>query len=221
MTSGFDGQEQTRVTYELIASAYSRRQDRLGSDSSWLVSLLDELSWRLRPGAVVVDLGCGPGLHVTRLRAQGMVAFGVDLSAAMLGQAQTRDVRLVGRMVRGRAEQLPLRSSSVGGVWSSFALLHVPNSSMPAVFGEVSRVLVPGGTACLTFAGGDAPYVEEVEYRRGAFRTFHPLSAAQAAVMASQAGLTVIDQSSDPDGHRAAHHVQLRKGSMPAADLHR
>jgi ubiquinone/menaquinone biosynthesis C-methylase UbiE len=215
MTSGFDAQEQTRATYDLIAAAYTRRQARLGPHSGWLTSLLDELGSRLRPGAVVVDLGCGPGLHLSHLRARGMAAFGVDLSKAMLGQARARDVGLAGRLVRGRVEQLPLRSSSVGGVWSSFALLHVPASSMPAVFGEVGRVLAPGGIGFLTFAGGDVPYLEEVQYRSGAFRTFHPLPAAQAAVMASEAGLTVIDQSTDPDGNRGAHHLHIRKGPAP------
>jgi len=211
MTSWSEREDQTRATYEVIAAAYTRRQDRLGHISQWADQLLAELVDAVAPGAIVVDLGCGPALHVSYMRSRGLTVFGVDLSQAMLGQARGRDPELAGKLVAGRVEQLPLRSSSVGALWSSFALLHIPAESMPGVFSEVHRVLVPDGVAYLTFAGGELPYVEEVTYWAGAFRTFHPLPAREASDMARSANLSVVAQSADPDGHRSIHHLTAKK----------
>ena len=202
------GQLETRETYERISTAYADRQSELPWQGSWLKGLIDRLAAKLRPGAVVADLGCGPGLHVAYLRSLGLSALGLDQSQAMVGQA----VGVTKTFVVGSIQELPIRSGSVDGVWSSFALLHVPIDELPHGLAEIFRVLVPGGYAELTFAGGgESPYREAVPYRREHFRTFHPIGQESVASIAASCGFRVVAQGDDPTGHRAAHHILLER----------
>lgn len=51
-----------------------------------VAALIDQLA--LRPGAAVLDLGCGPGLHGNRLGARGYSITGIDIAGAVLDHAQ-------------------------------------------------------------------------------------------------------------------------------------
>lgn len=56
----------------------------------------------LRPGARVLDVGCGPGRHARALAEHGFEVVGVDISLEFLRAAGE------GRWVRGDARRLPL-----------------------------------------------------------------------------------------------------------------
>jgi len=100
----------------------------------------------LRPGASLVDIGCGaggPGACVAR--ASGARLTGVDASEAALAIAQRR--HLIGlpdgsRFLRGTFSSIPLPDRFADGVMSTDALLFAPD--LPAAFREVARILKPG-----------------------------------------------------------------------------
>ena len=52
---------------------------------------------RLRPGATVVDVGCGAGRAVAELTGHGARAVGVDLDPAMLAAARSHSAVPGGR----------------------------------------------------------------------------------------------------------------------------
>ena len=94
------------------------------------------------PGGVVLDLGCGVGGDLDRLRSMDLCPVGLDQSASMLTTARRRlgvDVPLV----RGDAARLPLRTGSIDGCRIERVLQHV---EVPrAVVDEIARVVRPGG----------------------------------------------------------------------------
>src|SRR5262245_8026276 len=85
----------------------------------------------LRPGEVVLDVGCGAGLDVilaARRVGPGGRAIGVDMTPAMIALARKNisrcrdEVRSCAEFRVGRAERLPLPSESVDCVLSNCTL---------------------------------------------------------------------------------------------------
>ena len=71
------------------------------------------------------------------------LVLGLDPSAGMLDEAKTLAIPLT----RGLGERLPYADASFDFVSMGFALRHV--ADLDALFGEMRRVLRPGGTACI------------------------------------------------------------------------
>jgi SAM-dependent methyltransferase len=103
-------------------------------------------------GEPIVDLGAGFGRHVLAFRELGLKAFGLDLSADLLGAAGSLadGAPLLGRLVRGDLRALPLAAGSAGTLtllFSSFGYLD--DAGDQRILGELRRVLRPGGHAVL------------------------------------------------------------------------
>jgi ubiquinone/menaquinone biosynthesis C-methylase UbiE len=121
-----------------------------------------ELAGRLRPGARVVDLGCGAGIPATReLASFGLQVLGVDFSAVQLRRAR----RLVpaARLVQADMAALQLRPASADAVVAFYSLIHVPVTDQQALFPRIRGWLRPGGYfLAIVGAGrwtGTAPYL--------------------------------------------------------------
>lgn len=103
----------------------------------------------LRPGEVVVDLGCGGGLDVflaaPKVGAEGR-AIGIDMTPEMLDRAR-RNAEAGGftnvEFHLGRIDALPLPDSSADCVISN-CVINLAEDKY-AVFREIARVLRPGG----------------------------------------------------------------------------
>jgi arsenite methyltransferase len=107
----------------------------------------------LKPGEVVVDLGCGGGLDVF-LAAQKVgptgKAIGIDMTPEMLELARTNAAKgMDGRSItnvefhQATIDKLPLPDGSVDCVISNCVINLAPDKR--AVFREIVRVLKPGG----------------------------------------------------------------------------
>lgn len=93
----------------------------------------------LGPGAGrLLEVGCGTGIHSTRLRELGWDPVGIDLSAGMLHYARHRLA-----VTRGDAARLPFPDACVPAVLA--AMVHTDMPDYAAVLREVHRVLVPDG----------------------------------------------------------------------------
>jgi arsenite methyltransferase len=103
----------------------------------------------LRPGATVVDIGCGAGMDLL-LAAEAVGpagrAIGVDMTDAMATRARAaaREIGLDNVEVRlGDALHLPVESGTVDVVMSNGVINLTPDKGI--AFSEVFRVLKPGG----------------------------------------------------------------------------
>ena len=139
---------------------YAHRDD---DEARRCVDLLPRLA-PLTTGAArtVLDLGCGDGRHLARLREAGVAAVGLDLSLPLLAAARGRGLALV----HGDMRRLPVRDGSCGAVLSLFtAFGYFGRDGDAQVAVGVGQALAPGGHWFLDFldaagvraelAGGD------------------------------------------------------------------
>jgi ubiquinone/menaquinone biosynthesis C-methylase UbiE len=113
---------------------------------AWKAILIEGL--RLRPGARVLDLGCGFGddtFEVAARVAPGGQATGVDFSRTLIAEAERR---AAGRGFNavfevGDAQALRFAEPAFDAVRAERLLMHVPDA--PQAIREMVRVLRPGG----------------------------------------------------------------------------
>ena len=94
----------------------------------------------------LLDLGCGPGWLHPRLTRYCERFTAVDLSLGMLEKAAQQ--QLASDYIQADAQALPLAAASFDKVFSSLMLQWCVKPAL--VFGEIARVLQPGGRAVVT-----------------------------------------------------------------------
>ncbi|HWH13626.1 MAG TPA: class I SAM-dependent methyltransferase [Miltoncostaeaceae bacterium] len=110
--------------------------------------LITRLAAVVRPGARVLDVGCGLGGPARVLAHEtGCEVVGVDLTEDFVaaGTALTAAAGLADRvrLVQGSATALPLDDGTVDAAWQLHVGMNLPDKA--AVAREVHRVLRPGG----------------------------------------------------------------------------
>lgn len=101
-------------------------------------------------GERILDLGCGSGADLSRLRDAGADAVGLDINLADLRGSDGTNPRIV-----GDGGDLPLATASFDGVYCSNVLEHTPRPD--ALFAEIARVLKPGGWAWVSWTNWYSP----------------------------------------------------------------
>lgn len=144
--------------------AFIRANQRLSARSRKRLSKPEKLGERYleriatlmhdRRPEVVVDVGGGRSCHFADSRPPGVRTriVAVDTAADELALNKDVDETVVADASRG----LPFASDSVDLIVSRMTLEHLPD--VGSFVGECARVLKPGGSCVLLFAGRNAPY---------------------------------------------------------------
>lgn len=141
--------DQNRRAYDQIAEEYhEKRTDpaRNAWNEFLEVPTMERLLKPLVRQKRVLDLGCGTGLLSDKIYRWGADVFGVDPSPRMIEKAESLGHRVSFQV--GSAENLPYAAATFDVVASSLVLHYIEDLSLP--FGEVARVLKPGGRFVFT-----------------------------------------------------------------------
>ena len=183
-----------------------------------------------RRGGTCVEVGCGPGRMTAALARRFDRVVALDVSPAMLAQAQAAVAapNVEFRAVSGTRLD-GVEDASAGTLVCYLVLQHLPSrAGVLAYLREFARVLAPGGAAYVPLPVLDrglrprawrasrtlaVPLLERVSrdpQRAASFRGFR-LTAAELDGGIAAAGLRVTERAEGPDApYRWAHDVFLR-----------
>lgn len=213
-----DWLNETRTSYDTVAAAYADfvRGSLEGAPMlrAGLRAFADLVG--LGGGGRVLDAGCGPGQVTAHLRALGVDAFGVDLSAGMVDVARRAYPAL--DFVVGSVTALGLGDGSLGGVLAFWSLIHIPDDAIPGVLAEFRRVLRPGAPILIGFHAGEGSRRKTEGYGGRPMNVFvHRRSARRMTDWLTAAGFTVETQLLL--GLDSAHPGAMVFGRRSAADV--
>jgi SAM-dependent methyltransferase len=165
-----------RNSYDLIAERWHASRAE-GAAVGRLLRYVDMVAEGLRPGARVLDVGCGTGRPVAEhLIGRGYRVVGVDQSAGMLEIA--RRVVPEAELIHGDMLEAEFGGGfSAAVAWDS--IFHVERARHEALFRKLAAALEPGGRLLLsTGADGDEGFTSEM-YGQSFFYSGHEPEVAR------------------------------------------
>jgi ubiquinone/menaquinone biosynthesis C-methylase UbiE len=180
----------TAATYDQIAVEYAQRWLGRGA----LAEITARFVKLLPSGAVVLDIGCGPGLDSERLRRAGLQVYSFDRSWGMLLEAR----RHTGApLAQADMRQLPLSSASCDALWVCASFLHIPKRDAKVVLREFRRVLRPNGLMYIGVKQGQGE--KWVTHENGLARFFVFYSPNEFDQLLGGAGFSIHEGHIAPD----------------------
>lgn len=122
-------------------------------DRSLLVTFVDLI--KRHTVLRVADVGCGPGRVAAFMAEHGLNVVGVDVSQAMLTVARTAHPHI--EFEEGQLDALPIETGVLAGAVCWYSIIYTPPDQLAEAFGELARVLIPGGYLLLGFQAEGEP----------------------------------------------------------------
>lgn len=157
MTTESPATTELRDAHDVLAEFYATRLadavHRMAPDRA-VLDLFAELTLAAGVGTGVADIGCGTGRLEPYLASKGLSPRGVDLSPGMIEVARRDYPDFEFEVADLRA--LPFADASLAGVLGWYSLMYLPPEDRPAAFGELFRVVAPGGYLVTAYKAGDS-----------------------------------------------------------------
>jgi SAM-dependent methyltransferase len=196
----------TIAGYDRVAHAYA---DLHAHTPTELATFRRQFARYLPACGRVADLGCGPGNDARWLRERGHDVVGLDLSAGMLAIAAAAGIPVVKADLR----RLPFPASTLEGIWSVAALLHIPNEATTQTLRGWWHSLRPAGYLGLSTSLGHHEGWEAMPdtltgpySQAGGLRRWYAHREPQAVLQAlADAGFEICEQ-----GIRTSHRTWIQ-----------
>jgi len=131
--------------------AFASERDKAG-EPDWRADIRDGFAARLPRGGRLLEIGAGVGYSSKWFLDQGFDVTATDLSTVNVEICRAKGLRAE---VRDMAD-LGFVDQLFDGVWAASCLMHIPDSELPSVLEEISRVLtLPGHLWAGTWGGTD------------------------------------------------------------------
>ena len=183
--------ENVRENYDRVADEYARRIFDELEGKPLDRELLTRFAAESKGRGTICDMGCGPG-HVARfLKDSGANVFGLDLSPQMIAAAQRLCPDIEFRA--GNMLALDLHDNSLAGITAFYAIVNIPWESLSVVFGEMFRVLHPGGMLLLAFHIGDQVLRPQELWGQPIAMEFYHLPLLPIEALLSKAGFEIAE----------------------------
>ncbi|MCO6008967.1 class I SAM-dependent methyltransferase [Actinoallomurus purpureus] len=198
-----------RESYDTVAADYFEQVKPPAELDPLSRGMLAAFAEVVRTGdrGAVADLGCGPGKVTAHLAEQGVSAFGIDLSPAMVALARQAYPDL--SFTVGSMTALAIEDNELGGILAYYSTHHTPPTLLPIVFSEFHRTLAPGGYLMLAGHVGAGEHLRPTQAYGG-----HPVSFEsyllppdRIAELLHQAGLVVTARLVHEPGEGAKRTV--------------
>jgi ubiquinone/menaquinone biosynthesis C-methylase UbiE len=164
--SGEDHVATARTVYDLAALTYVQFVGTEISpategpiDRAVLVAFVELIKGRTV--GRVADVGCGPGRVAAFMAEHGLDVVGVDVSQEMLAVARTAHPHI--KFVEGQVDALPIETGALAGAVCWYSVIYTPPDRLAEAFGELTRVLIPGGYLLLAFQAGSGEPVHRAQ----------------------------------------------------------
>lgn len=160
----------------------------------------------------VLDLGCGVGIFLDCLRQQGIDGVGVERDPAIADYGSGMGLNIINADALEFLEQTP---EQYDGIYCSHFVEHLPFDVVQRLITSLSRRLVPGGVAVLTFPDPESIRSQLLGFWRDPehVRFYHP---ELVVALAASAGLELEWSSYDAQPHQV---VPFPEQAPAVADL--
>ena len=128
-----------KTTYNKIAGEWNKDH---GNDT-WWVEGVDQFVSLLKPGAAVLDLGCGAGVKSKYLSEKGLQVNGIDFAEKMIELARKNVPQAEFSVLD--IHDLDNLGKTFDGILAQAVLLHIPKKEIQTIFEIIKRALRPNG----------------------------------------------------------------------------
>ena len=150
------------MSTDLVKQGYNKIAERyfVSRDQFSNIKYLEKLAGLLKPGATVLDIGCGAGVPVDKFLAEkGFKVSGIDFSEKQIELAR-KNVPQANYEVRDMVK-LKTGEYQADAVVSFYAISHTPRDNHLEIFRKMYSFLPQGGYILVTMGAGKWEGMEE------------------------------------------------------------